>query len=43
MKIRRKIHERLNNTAKVNFLNTTPNADTYKWDIIGVGVTSKEK
>ena len=42
MKIRRK-YERLNNTAKVNFLNTTPNGDTYKWDIIGVGVTSKEK
>ena len=37
-----KKYERLNNTAKVNFLNTTPNADTYKWDIIGVGVTSKE-
>ena len=34
--------ERLNNTAKVNFLNTTPNATTPKWDIIGRGTTSKE-
>lgn len=34
--------ERLNNTAKVNFLNTTPRASTPKWDIIGRGTTSKE-
>lgn len=34
--------ERLNNTAKVNFLNTTPSATTPKWDIIGRGTTSKE-
>lgn len=34
--------ERLNNTAKVNFLNTTPTATTPKWDIIGRGTTSKE-
>jgi len=34
--------ERLTNTAKVNFLNTTPKATTPKWDIIGRGTTSKE-
>lgn len=34
--------KRLSNTAKVNFLNTTPKADTPKWDIIGRGITSKE-
>lgn len=35
-------YERLNNTSKVNFLNTTPKASTPKWDIIGRGITSKE-
>ena len=35
-------YERLNNTSKVNFLNTTPSATTPKWDIIGRGITSKE-
>ena len=35
-------YDRLNNTSKVNFLNTTPKATTPKWDIIGRGVTSKE-
>lgn len=34
--------ERLGNTAKVNFLNTTPKATTPKWDIIGRGITTKE-
>ena len=34
--------ERLNNTSKVNFLNTTPKAAAPKWDIIGRGITSKE-
>lgn len=34
--------ERLNNMAKVNFLNTTPKEATQKWDIIGRGITSKE-
>lgn len=35
-------YERLNNTSKVNFLNTTPKATTPKWDVIGRGITSKE-
>ena len=35
-------YDRLNNTCKVNFLNTTPKATTPKWDIIGRGVPSKE-
>lgn len=34
--------ERLSNTAKVNFLNTTPNGAQKTWSIIGRGVTSKE-
>lgn len=34
--------ERLNNTSKVKFLNTTPKATTAKWDIIGRGITSNE-
>lgn len=34
--------ERLRNTSKVNFLNTTPRATTPTWDIIGRGVASKE-
>lgn len=35
-------YERLNNTSKVKFLNTTPTATTPKWDIIGRGITSNE-
>lgn len=35
-------YERLNNTSKVKFLNTTPKATTAKWDIIGRGITSNE-
>lgn len=35
-------YERLNNTSKVKFLNTTPTAVTPKWDIIGRGITSNE-
>lgn len=35
-------YERLNNTSKVKFLNTTPAATTPKWDIIGRGITSNE-
>lgn len=34
--------ERLNNTAKVNFLNVTPTASTPNWAIIGRGITQKE-
>ena len=34
--------ERLNNTAKVNFLNTTPKTTIPTWDIIGRGITTKE-
>lgn len=34
--------ERLNNTAKVNFLNTTPTGASKTWSILGKGVTSKE-
>lgn len=34
--------ERLNNTAKVNFLNTTPKGPSKTWSIIGRGITSKE-
>lgn len=34
--------ERLTNTAKVNYLNTTPNENTKKWSIIGRGITQKE-
>lgn len=34
--------ERLKNTAKVNFLNTTPNSASKTWSIIGRGITSKE-
>mgnify|MGYP003315545956 FL=1 len=34
--------ERLNNTSKVKFLNTTPKATTPKWDIVGRGITSNE-
>lgn len=34
--------ERLSNTAKVNFLNTTPNGAQKTWSIIGRGITSKE-
>lgn len=34
--------KRLTNTAKVNFLNVTPKADTKKWAIIGRGITQKE-
>lgn len=35
-------YERLNNTSKVKFLNTTPKAEAPKWDIIGRGITSNE-
>lgn len=35
-------YERLNNTAKIKFLNTTPKETTEKWDIIGRGITSNE-
>ena len=35
-------YERLKNTAKAKFLNTTPAATTAKWDIIGVGITSND-
>lgn len=35
-------YERLNNTSKVKFINTTPKAETPKWDIIGRGITSNE-
>lgn len=34
--------ERLNNTSKVNFLNTTPTGTNKTWSILGKGVTSKE-
>jgi hypothetical protein len=34
--------ERLNNTAKVNFLNTTPTGTSKTWSILGKGITSKE-
>lgn len=34
--------ERLNNTAKVNFLNTTPTGASKTWSIIGRGITQKE-
>lgn len=34
--------ERLNNTAKENFLNTTPTGASKTWSIIGRGITSKE-
>ncbi len=34
--------ERLNNTAKVNFLNTTPTGTSKTWSILGRGITSKE-
>jgi len=34
--------KRLTNTAKVNFLNVTPKAQTKKWAIIGRGITQKE-
>jgi hypothetical protein len=34
--------ERLKNTSKVKFLNTTPKAPTAKWDIVGRGITSNE-
>lgn len=34
--------ERLNNTSKVNFLNTTPTGTSKTWSILGKGVTSKE-
>lgn len=34
--------ERLNNTAKINFLNIKPNEPTPTWAVIGVGVTSAE-
>lgn len=34
--------ERLNNTAKVNFLNTTPTGASKTWSILGKGITSKE-
>lgn len=34
--------ERLNNTAKVNFLNTTPTEASKTWSILGRGITSKE-
>lgn len=37
-----KKYERLNNTSKVNFLNTTPHEATYNWNTIGRGITSKE-
>lgn len=37
-----KKYERLNNTSKVKFLNTTPKATTAKWDIVGRGITSNE-
>lgn len=33
---------RLTNTAKVNFLNITPTAQTKSWAIIGRGITQKE-
>lgn len=33
---------RLTNTAKVNFLNTTPTAQSKTWSIIGRGITQKE-
>lgn len=35
-------YERLKNTAKVKFLNTTPKATTAKWDIVGVGITTND-
>ena len=41
--IQHKNLKRLNNTSKVNFLNTTPKAAAPKWDIIGRGITSKRK
>lgn len=34
--------ERLNNTAKANFLNTTPTEKQQTWSILGRGITSKE-
>ncbi len=34
--------ERLNNTSKVNFLNTTPTGTSKTWSILGKGITSKE-
>jgi hypothetical protein len=34
--------ERLNNMAKVNFLNTTPTGTSKTWSILGKGITSKE-
>lgn len=34
--------ERLNNTSKVNFLNTTPTGASKTWSILGKGITSKE-
>lgn len=34
--------ERLNNMAKVNFLNTTPTGKSKTWSILGKGITSKE-
>ena len=34
--------ERLNNTSKVNFLNTTPSGTSKTWSIIGRGITQKE-
>lgn len=34
--------ERLNNMAKVNFLNTTPTGTSKTWSIQGRGITSKE-
>lgn len=34
--------ERLNNTAKVKFLNITPKETTPKWAIVGRGITSNE-
>lgn len=34
--------ERLNNMAKVNFLNTTPTGASKTWSILGKGVTSKD-
>lgn len=34
--------KRLDNMAKVNYLNTTPRATAETWNIIGRGITSKE-
>lgn len=40
--VEEKVLERLNNTAKVDFLNITPKATNPKWAIIGTAITSIE-